>query len=54
MTNQQLVDSGNKMMDETDQTIERSKKVYFSVLTGGLLPSHKYMIACHTSCMVED
>ncbi|KAG6636064.1 hypothetical protein CIPAW_11G084800 [Carya illinoinensis] len=27
MTNQQLVDSGNRMMDETDQVIERSKKV---------------------------
>ncbi|KAK7814792.1 putative plant snare 11 [Quercus suber] len=26
MTNQQLVDSGNRMMDETDQAIERSKK----------------------------
>ncbi|XP_030949691.1 novel plant SNARE 11-like isoform X3 [Quercus lobata] len=26
MTNQQLVDSGNQMMDETDQAIERSKK----------------------------
>eukprot|EP00252_Welwitschia_mirabilis_P026486 TRINITY_DN8706_c0_g3_i2.p1 TRINITY_DN8706_c0_g3~~TRINITY_DN8706_c0_g3_i2.p1 ORF type:complete len:269 (-),score=67.02 TRINITY_DN8706_c0_g3_i2:346-1152(-) len=27
MTTQQLVDSGNKMMDETDQAIERSKQV---------------------------
>ncbi|XP_030949365.1 novel plant SNARE 11-like [Quercus lobata] len=27
MTNQQLVDSGNRMMDETDQAIERSKKL---------------------------
>lgn len=27
MTNEQLVDHGNKMMDETDQIIERSKKV---------------------------
>lgn len=27
MTNQQLVDNGNRMMDETDQAIERSKKV---------------------------
>ncbi|XP_030948255.1 novel plant SNARE 11-like isoform X3 [Quercus lobata] len=27
MTNQQLVDSGNQMMDETDQAIERSKKI---------------------------
>ncbi|KAL5720001.1 putative plant SNARE 11 [Ranunculus cassubicifolius] len=26
MTNQQLVDTGNRMMDETDQAIERSKK----------------------------
>ncbi|XP_050266650.1 novel plant SNARE 11 isoform X2 [Quercus robur] len=26
MTNQQLVESGNRMMDETDQAIERSKK----------------------------
>lgn len=30
MTNQQLVDNGNRMMDETDQAIERSKKVRFS------------------------
>ncbi|KAF5179901.1 putative plant snare [Thalictrum thalictroides] len=27
MTNQQLMDTGNRMMDETDQAIERSKKV---------------------------
>lgn len=27
MTNQQLMDNGNRMMDETDQAIERSKKV---------------------------
>uniref|UniRef100_A0A5B6YP01 t-SNARE coiled-coil homology domain-containing protein n=1 Tax=Davidia involucrata TaxID=16924 RepID=A0A5B6YP01_DAVIN len=27
MTNQQLIDNGNQMMDETDQAIERSKKV---------------------------
>nr|ABK25674.1 unknown [Picea sitchensis] len=27
MTNQELVEGGTKMMDETDQTIERSKKV---------------------------
>ncbi|XP_074327474.1 putative plant SNARE 11 [Apium graveolens] len=27
MSNQELVDHGNKMMDETDQSIERSKKV---------------------------
>lgn len=27
MTNQQLMDNGNQMMDETDQAIERSKKV---------------------------
>ncbi|KAH7443530.1 hypothetical protein KP509_02G039100 [Ceratopteris richardii] len=27
MTNQELVESGNKTMDETDQAIERSKKV---------------------------
>ena len=27
MSNQQLMDHGNKMMDETDQVIERSKKV---------------------------
>lgn len=29
MTNQQLIDSGNRMMNETDQAIERSKKVRF-------------------------
>lgn len=27
MTNQELMDGGNRMMDETDQAIERSKKV---------------------------
>lgn len=29
MTNQQLVDRGNHMMDETDQAIDRTKKVNF-------------------------
>lgn len=27
MTNQQLLDQGNHMMDETDQAIDRAKKV---------------------------
>lgn len=27
MSNQQLVDHGNHMMDETDQAIDRAKKV---------------------------
>jgi len=27
MTNQQIMDHGNQMMDETDQAIERGKKV---------------------------
>ena len=27
MTNQELIDTGKKTMDETDQVIERSKKV---------------------------
>lgn len=31
MTNQQLVDRGNTMMNETDQAIERSKKVGLSL-----------------------
>ena len=31
MTNQQLMDNGNRMMDETDQVIERSKKVSLSL-----------------------
>ncbi len=31
MSNQQLVDSGNRMMDETDQAIERSNKVRLSL-----------------------
>lgn len=31
MTNQQLMDNGNQMMDETDQVIERSKKVSLSL-----------------------
>lgn len=32
MTNQQLMDNGNRTMDETDQAIERSKKVSASIL----------------------
>lgn len=31
MTNQQLIDKGNRMMDETDEAIERSKKVSLSL-----------------------
>lgn len=27
MTNQELIDAGNRTMDETDQAIERSKQV---------------------------
>jgi len=27
MTNEQLMDHGNRMMDDTDQAIERGKKV---------------------------
>jgi len=33
MTNQQLVDHGNQMMDETDQAIERGKKVSLCYVT---------------------
>lgn len=33
MTNQQLMDHGNQMMDETDQAIERSKKVCYCPVT---------------------
>lgn len=29
MTNEQLIDHGHQMMDETDEAIERSKKVCF-------------------------
>lgn len=35
MTNQQLVDNGNQMMDETDQAIERSKKVVNDTVSVG-------------------
>ncbi|ERN05257.1 hypothetical protein AMTR_s00007p00113150 [Amborella trichopoda] len=35
MTNQQLVDSGNRMMDDTDQVIERSKKVVEDTINVG-------------------
>ncbi|XP_058085928.1 novel plant SNARE 11-like isoform X2 [Magnolia sinica] len=35
MNNQQLIDSGNRMMDETDQTIERSKKVVHETINVG-------------------
>ncbi|KAK6935069.1 Sec20 [Dillenia turbinata] len=35
MTNQELIDSGNKMMDETDQAIERSKQVVQETINVG-------------------
>ncbi|KAH8513988.1 hypothetical protein H0E87_007016 [Populus deltoides] len=35
MTNQQLVDHGNQMMDETDQAIERGKKVVQDTINVG-------------------
>ncbi|KAF7828501.1 putative plant SNARE 11 [Senna tora] len=35
MTNQQLMDSGNRMMDETDQAIERGKKVVLETINVG-------------------
>ncbi|KAI3707407.1 hypothetical protein L6452_25901 [Arctium lappa] len=35
MTNQELVDHGNQMMDETDQAIERSKKVVHDTVNVG-------------------
>ncbi|MED6147590.1 putative plant SNARE 11 [Stylosanthes scabra] len=35
MTNQQLMDNGNRMMDETDQAIERGKKVVQETLNVG-------------------
>ncbi|KAK1326315.1 putative plant SNARE 11 [Acorus calamus] len=35
MTNQQLMDTGNRMMDETDQTVERSKKVVEDTINVG-------------------
>lgn len=35
MTNQQLMDNGNQMMDETDQAIERSKKVVHETVNVG-------------------
>ncbi|XP_068650167.1 novel plant SNARE 11-like [Aristolochia californica] len=35
MTNQQLIDNGNQMMDETDQAIERSKKVVEDTINVG-------------------
>ncbi|KAF8412842.1 hypothetical protein HHK36_000814 [Tetracentron sinense] len=35
MTNQQLIDSGNRKMDETDQAIERSKKVVEETINVG-------------------
>lgn len=35
MTNQQLMDHGNKMMDETDQAIERSKQVVHNTIDVG-------------------
>ncbi|CAK9143879.1 unnamed protein product [Ilex paraguariensis] len=35
MTNQQLMDKGNHMMDETDQAIERSKKVVHDTVNVG-------------------
>ncbi|XP_068636286.1 novel plant SNARE 11-like [Aristolochia californica] len=35
MTNQQLMDNGNRMMDDTDQAIERSKKVVEDTINVG-------------------
>ncbi|XP_047325589.1 novel plant SNARE 11-like [Impatiens glandulifera] len=35
MTNQQLMDRGNEMMDDTDQAIERSKKVVHETINVG-------------------
>ncbi|KAM1158711.1 hypothetical protein ACFX19_032537 [Malus domestica] len=35
MTNQQLMDNGNQMMNETDQAIERSKKVVHETINVG-------------------
>ncbi|KAI3713573.1 hypothetical protein L1987_72153 [Smallanthus sonchifolius] len=35
MTNQQLMDNGHQMMDETDQAIERSKKVVHETINVG-------------------
>ncbi|XP_074579188.1 putative plant SNARE 11 [Curcuma longa] len=35
MTNQQLIDHGNRMMDETDQTIDRAKKVVEETINVG-------------------
>ncbi|KAH7302517.1 hypothetical protein KP509_23G076100 [Ceratopteris richardii] len=35
MTNQELIESGNKTMDETDQAIERSKKVVEDTINVG-------------------
>ncbi|XP_061343961.1 novel plant SNARE 11-like [Gastrolobium bilobum] len=35
MTNEQLIDSGNRMMDETDQAIERGKKIVLETIDVG-------------------
>ncbi|KAL0296343.1 UNVERIFIED_CONTAM: putative plant SNARE 11 [Sesamum radiatum] len=35
MSNQQLMDHGNRMMDETDQTIDRAKKVVLDTIDVG-------------------
>ncbi|KAM2046934.1 hypothetical protein ACFX1T_005662 [Malus domestica] len=40
MTNQQLIDNGNQMMDETDQAIERSKKVVHETINVGTETAH--------------
>jgi len=32
MSNQELMDKGNSMMDDTDQAIERGKKVRFQII----------------------
>ncbi|CAL5344377.1 unnamed protein product [Camellia sinensis] len=36
MMNQELIDNGNRMMDETDQAIERSKKVVHDTVNVGI------------------
>lgn len=45
MTNQQLIDSGNRMMDETDEAIERSKKVSLCLKGNWLLPRSCFLCA---------
>lgn len=58
MTNQQLMDRGNNMMDETDQAIDRAQKVYKLECTIAFLDSFimydDSFFTCYIICEVKN